>query len=64
MTTPPRDVAVFAYTSRAGDIDLDLAAWPPVAAWLDRVRALPGFVDDFAAYPPNARAGAGRSIYD
>ena len=57
------DVAVFAYTSRAGDIDLDPADWPPVAAWLDRVRALPGFVDDFASYPHNARAGAGTSIY-
>lgn len=58
------DVAVFAYTSRAGDIDLDVTAWPPVAAWLDRVRMLAGFVDDFAPYPPNARAGAGTSIYD
>jgi glutathione S-transferase len=57
------DVAVFSYTSRADDIGLHPAAWPPVAAWLDRVRALPGFVDDFAPYPPNARAGAGTSIY-
>jgi glutathione S-transferase len=57
------DVAVFAYTSRAGDIDLDPADWPAVVAWLDRVRALPGFVDDFAPYPRNARAGAGTSIY-
>ncbi|HEY7074114.1 MAG TPA: glutathione S-transferase family protein [Solirubrobacteraceae bacterium] len=58
------DVAVFAYTSRAADIDLDPAEWPPVAAWLDRVRGLPGFVDDFVPYPPNARPGAGSSIYD
>jgi len=57
------DVAVFAYASRAGDIELEPTAWPPVAAWLDRVRALPGFVDDFEPYPPNARAGAGTSIY-
>ena len=57
------DVAVFAYTSRAGDIDLGPEDWPPVEAWLDRVRALPGFVDDFAPYPGNARAGAGTSIY-
>jgi glutathione S-transferase len=34
-----------------------------VAAWLDRVRALPGFVDDFVTYPENARPGAGASIY-
>jgi glutathione S-transferase len=57
------DIAVFAYTSRAGDIGLDPADWPPVEAWLDRVRALPGFVDDLAPYPRNARAGAGTSIY-
>ncbi len=57
------DVAVFAYTSRAGDIGLDPTDWPPVAAWLDRVRALPAFLDDFAPYPRNARAGSGTSIY-
>jgi len=58
------DVAIFAYTSRAGDVDLAPSGWPPVAAWLERLRALPGFVDDFAPYPPNARPGAGTSIYD
>jgi len=58
------DLAVFAYGSRAGDIGLPLASWPAVAAWADRVRALPGFMDDFAPYPPNAREGEGRSIYD
>lgn len=58
------DLAVFAYTSRASDIDLDPAGWPPVAAWLARVRTLPGFIDDFTAYPPNAQHGAGTSIYD
>ena len=57
------DVAVFAYTSRSADVGLDPAAWPRVLAWLDRLRALPGFVDDFAPYPSNARAGAGTSIY-
>ena len=58
------DVAVFAYTSRAGDIGLPLDRWPDVARWAERVRALPGFVDDFERYPANARQGAGRSIYD
>jgi glutathione S-transferase len=56
------DVGVFAYAGRARDVELEPA--PPVAAWLDRVRALPGFVDDFVPYPPNARPGAGASIYD
>lgn len=56
------DLALFAYISRAGDAGL---AHPPhVARWLERVRALPGFVDDFITYPDNARPGASRSIYD
>ena len=33
-------------------------------AWLERMRALPGFVDDLVPYPANARPGASRSIYD
>jgi hypothetical protein len=34
-----------------------------MSAWCDRIRALPGFVDDLAPYGENARRGAGRSIY-
>ena len=30
---------------------------PQVDAWLERVRALPGFVDDYITYPDNARPG-------
>ena len=56
------DVAVFAYGSRAADAGLDTPAH--VAAWLERVRALPGFMDDYVVYPDNARPGASRSIYD
>jgi glutathione S-transferase len=58
------DVSVFAYTSVADDAGLGLERYPAVVRWLDRVRALPGFVDDFVPYPDNARPGAGRSIYD
>jgi glutathione S-transferase len=58
------DVALFAYTHVAGDAGLDLAGHPAVTAWLDRVRALPGYVNDLAPYPANARPGASRSIYD
>jgi glutathione S-transferase len=55
------DVACFAYTHVAPEAGLEL---PPAAtAWLDRVRALPGFVNDLEPYPDNARPGAGRSIY-
>jgi glutathione S-transferase len=56
------DVSVFAYASRAGEAGLDTP--PRVASWLERVRALPGFVDDYVVYPENARPGASRSIYD
>ncbi|HET8950023.1 MAG TPA: glutathione S-transferase family protein [Solirubrobacteraceae bacterium] len=58
------DVAAFAYASRAGDIGLPPASWPAFDAWLERMRALPGFFDDFVPYPANARPGASRSIYD
>ena len=56
------DLALFAYTSRAADAGLSHP--PQVAAWLERVRALPGFLDDFVTYPGNARPGVSRSIYD
>jgi glutathione S-transferase len=58
------DIALFGYTHVARDAGFDLAAHPAIAAWLDRVRALPGYVNDLVPYPPNARPGAGRSIYD
>lgn len=37
------DIALFAYTQDAALAGYDLAAFPNVAAWLDRVRALPGY---------------------
>jgi glutathione S-transferase len=58
------DVANFAYAHVADEAGLRLGDHPAVCAWLDRVRALPGFIDDLAPYPDNARAGASRSIYD
>lgn len=56
------DLALFAYISRAEDAGLEHP--PGVAAWTERIRALPGFVDDFVTYPENARPGVSRSIYD
>jgi glutathione S-transferase len=38
------DIALFAYTHAAADGGFDLGAYPQVQAWLDRVRAQPGFV--------------------
>jgi glutathione S-transferase len=58
------DIALFGYTHVARDAGFDLAAHPAIEAWLDRIRALPGYVNDLVPYPPNARPGAGRSIYD
>jgi glutathione S-transferase len=58
------DIALFGYGHVAGDAGFDLVAHPAVDAWLDRVRALPGYVDDLVPYPPNAMPGASRSIYD
>ena len=58
------DLAVFGYTHVAADAGYDLARYPSVVAWLGRVRDQPGFVDDLARYPENARTGASRSIYD
>src|SRR6478609_7375916 len=52
------DLGLFPYVSVAGDAGIELRDWPQVTAWLDRIRALPGFVDDFVTYPPNARPGA------
>ena len=58
------DVSLYAYAQLAPDAGIDLAEHPPVAAWLERVRALPRFPDDLEPYPPNAWPGAGRSVYD
>jgi glutathione S-transferase len=58
------DIGLFAYTHAAPDAELDLAEYPAIASWIARIEALPGFVDDLAPYPPNARPGAGSSTYD
>jgi glutathione S-transferase len=57
------DIAVFAYAHVAAEAGIDTAGFPSFRAWLDRVRAQPGFVDDLEPYPPNAAVLAGRSIY-
>jgi glutathione S-transferase len=58
------DTAVYAYTHVAPEADYDLTRYPAVERWLRRVEAQPGFANDLAPYPENARPGAGRSIYD
>ena len=58
------DIAVYGYVHVAAEAGYDLSAVPAVGAWLARIAALPGFVGQLEPYPPNARPGAGRSIYD
>jgi glutathione S-transferase len=58
------DIALYGYTHVAADAGFDLSAHPAIEAWLERVTALPGYVNDLIPYPPNARPGVGRSIYD
>ena len=58
------DIALYAYTHTAPDAGFDLDQFTEVRAWLRRVEQQPGFVNDLEPYPENARAGAGRSIYD
>ena len=55
------DLGVFPYVSRAPDAGVELP--PHVLAWMDRVRGVRGFADDFVSYPDNARPGRGSSIY-
>jgi glutathione S-transferase len=57
------DIAVFAYSHVAEEAGVETSGYPSFRAWLDRVRAQPGFVDDLEPYPPNAAVLAGRSIY-
>ena len=58
------DLSVFGYACVADQAGFELDGFPAVVAWLERVRALPGFVADELIYPENARPGQGRSIYD
>jgi glutathione S-transferase len=55
------DVAVFGYGHVADEAGL--TPGEHVVAWMERMRALPGFVADLEPYGDNARPGAGRSIY-
>ena len=58
------DIAVYGYTHRAHEAGIDLAPSTAVVAWLGRVEAQPGYMEDVAPYGANAAVGAGRSIYD
>jgi glutathione S-transferase len=58
------DIAGYGYTHVAHEAGYDLDRWPAVGGWLARIAEQPGYVNDLLPYPPNAQAGAGRSVYD
>ncbi len=58
------DIAVYGYVHVADEAGYEVSRWPAVEAWLRRIADQPGHMNDLEPYPPNARAGAGRSIYD
>jgi glutathione S-transferase len=58
------DIGLYGYVHVAHEAELDLEPYPAVRAWLQRVESTPGYVNDLEPYPPNARVGASRSIYD
>jgi glutathione S-transferase len=58
------DIALYGYVHVADEAGYDMSAYPAIDAWMERVRAQPGYVEDLAPYPPNARPGGGRSLYD
>jgi len=58
------DVGVYAYVHRAQDAGFELNEYPSVRDWIGRVEQTPCYMNDFEPYPPNARPGSGRSIYD
>jgi glutathione S-transferase len=51
------DIALYSYVDRAPEGNVDLAAYPRVNAWLERIEALPGFVP-FARTPVGLEARA------
>ena len=58
------DIGIYGYAHVADEAGLDLDPYASLRAWLARVQARPGYMNDLEPYPPNARAGASRSIYD
>jgi len=58
------DIGIYGYVHVAGEAGLDLKRYAAVTAWLGRVQAQPGYLNDLEPYPANARVGASRSIYD
>jgi glutathione S-transferase len=48
------DIALYAYVHCAADAGADPQEHAPIAGWLQRVEATPGFENDLAPFPPHA----------
>ena len=57
------DIANYCYVHVAAEAGVRLDDRPAVQAWLERVEAQSGFVNDLAPLPERARVGRGLSIY-
>lgn len=57
------DISLFAYVHVAHEAGFELSEYPAVREWIGRVGGTRGYMNDLEPYPPNAQAGAGRSIY-
>jgi glutathione S-transferase len=58
------DIGVYGYAHVAGEAGLDITRYDSLDAWLGRVQAQPGYMNDLEPYPPNSHPGASHSIYD
>jgi hypothetical protein len=52
------DIALFAYTHTAPEGGIELDRYPGIGAWLERVRAVPGFVPLLGPWPASDRMSA------
>jgi glutathione S-transferase len=58
------DIALFGYVHVADEAGYALDGYRALSAWLERVRAQPGYMNDLEPYAANAAVGAGTSLYD
>ncbi len=58
------DIGIYGYVHVAHEAGIGLEPYARVHAWLGRVQAQPGYMNDLQPYPPNAAPGRGRSIYE
>jgi glutathione S-transferase len=57
------DLCIYAYVHVAPEAAFDLSEYPAISAWIERVEATPGHVDDLVPIPADTKLGVGRSIY-